>query len=475
MTATGEVEAMDAAKIVWADSIFVRFRRAPATLDADSTSTSESTDSPASALDDADIEFFTAEGAVQVVLDEGGRVFADRVVGDNTTHSMTLVGQPVKVIYDTVVFERDTEVVITEDRGVYRLDGPGRATVFPNSVQPEGRERIEPPVVNIAPEIEAEWTETMIYDSAANDGGGSLDLRGGVDAKATPSRLEENSIKGDALIFEFEKVPQLASEPADDALGTAASGHDPLAVDNAKEDRRIRKLIARGAAELESRTWLDEWHGDKPRVFNVAGDHVEYDDNTGEAIVVGNGRLLIRDERVDPPADTAASNGEHRPFGRKGTSLFKWNEKLHMTRAPDGLHRVAINGDVEVLHKAVDGATATITCQELEATIQREPTVQREADRIQEAADPFSLGGSAEVRYLRAEQRVYIKTPTREIECGRFMFDADRQVAEIAAGAGGFASILTTGTGQTQRVERAIWDLAADAITIEQGSGVLSR
>ena len=49
------------------------------------------------------------------------------------------------------------------------------------------------------------WSDELTYDSTFNNNQGSLDLRGQVEANATPSPLEHNFIKAGGVILEFEK------------------------------------------------------------------------------------------------------------------------------------------------------------------------------------------------------------------------------------------------------------------------------
>ena len=178
-------------------------------------------------------------------------------------------------------------------------------------------------------------------------------------------------------------------------------------------------------------------HSDTPRVFNVAGQLIEYNDCTGEALVVGDGRLLVRDERPDAESVAGSPVAAERDiaFGRKGTTLFKWQQKLHMTRSVDLRYDVKITGDVSVQHKGLDRETATMTCGELQVELLRQPTnnTAESASSAGACSPAFDLGGSADLRYLRAENAVYIRTPGRDIDCGRFVLDYNTQVAELAA------------------------------------------
>lgn len=484
IAASGNVEAMDAEKTIWAQSVFVKLKPAaakPQAAEGAMPTSIEAAQQSGASLQNSDVEEFKAEGDVQLVLSNGVRLFADSMNGDSGSRQIELQGNPVQLVRDQLLFERDTRVIVTEQQpGLFHVAGPGKAMIFPKSIQTPGREKVGRPRIEEKPEMTASWTDELIYDTTFNNGQGSLDLRGQVDAQATPSPREHNFIKARAVTLEFEEI---ATEP-----GAADGGAKPQAAEEdglaglQQGDRSVRKLIARGDAELESRTWLNEDHGDTPRVFNLAGQLVEYDDRTGEALVVGDGRLLVRDERPTEP--TGASGGLDAPsaadrdtaFGRKGTTLFKWQQKLHMTRSVDQLYDILIHGDVSVQHKGLGGETATLTCGELQVELLREPTATSDESSAQPAsAAAFDLGGSADLRYLRAEKAVYIRTPTRDVDCGRFVLNYKTQIAELAAAPGGTVSILQRETGMTQQVEQAVWNLATDVITIERGASTIGR
>ena len=451
MTATGQVRAADPERTIWADVLVVEFReRRAAAAEPDEEGAYRD---PMGG--DAEVERMTAEGDVQVLLANGARAFAQKLIGDVPGETIELLGSNVVIAYDKMIIDRGRRVVLRRQTDTAHWDGPGQARFFSTPLETAAEGRIERPDVIGKPDVRARWNTSMLYDNTFNEGAGSIDLRGEVDAKSEPSPLERNTVNADALTLEFVNVPR--ADGGDE-------GHPPpagatLSPDNV--ERVLGRFIARGEAKLENRTWLTAEHLDKPRVFYIAGDHVEYDDQTGEALVVGAGELLIRDLTEDDAAGGSA------PFGPKGTTLFRWKKKLHMTRGLDDRFDIVLAGEVEALHQGLDDETATLSCDRLEATVVRPGATGKRG--------ALDLEGPAKLKRLRAWDGVFIRTQTRDVDCDEFDYNATTGLAQVRARPGRRVSILTRGTAHPIHAQHALWNMSNDRVTITRGSGTDSN
>ena len=451
MTATGQVRAADPERTIWADVLVVEFReRRAAAAEPDEEGAYRD---PMGG--DAEVERMTAEGDVQVLLANGARAFAQKLIGDVPGETIELLGSNVVIAYDKMIIDRGRRVVLRRQTDTAHWDGPGQARFFSTPLETAAEGRIERPDVIGEPDVRARWNTSMLYDNTFNEGAGSIDLRGEVDAKSEPSPLERNTVNADALTLEFVNVPR--ADGGDE-------GHPPpagatLSPDNV--ERVLGRFIARGEAKLENRTWLTAEHVDKPRVFYIAGEHVEYDDQTGEALVVGAGELLIRDLTEDDAAGGSA------PFGPKGTTLFRWKKKLHMTRGLDDRFDIVMAGEVEALHQGLDDETATLSCDRLEATVVRPGATGKRG--------ALDLEGPAKLKRLRAWDGVFIRTQTRDVDCDEFDYNATTGLAQVRARPGRRVSILTRGTAHPIHAQHALWNMSNDRVTITGGSGADSN
>ena len=72
---------------------------------------------------------------------------------------------------------------------------------------------------------------------------------------------------------------------------------------------------------------------------------------------------------------------------------------------------------------------------------------------------------------MRAEGDVFLRTPTRDVDCGEFVYDVATGVAELTARPGQLVTIHTRGTAMPWRLQRAIWDIHKDTLTAVQVAG----
>lgn len=433
MIATGDVEAIDEDQMIWSDSLRVSF------IEGDD--------------DKPQVDELLAERDVQVLLADGTRAFADRLIGDGVRETVELLGEDVTIISDSMVMDRGKRLVLNRSAGTAQSPGPGSLRIYDRPVMEQQRQRIPRPIIgpDRTPDLSADWSESMLYDSTTNDGAGSVDFRGDVDVLATPSPLERNTMTGESLTIVFQHVEK--DEPADDAVVTR---------EDATSGRDVRTLIGRQNAKVESQTFLQEDHEDDPTIFYIAGDYVEYDTLTDEALVAGAGELLIHD--ITPAGEGASDDTT--PFGAKGSTLMRWTRELRMSRRVDDIFDIVSRGDVSLQHRDLDGVISWMTAQRLDATVRR-----HEEAQARRGDGTLDMGGSADLLRVRGTGGVVIRTDQRTINCDSFDYDVPSGMARMAAEPGRVLSIETQGSTNVVTAAEAVWDMRRDSIRITRAAG----
>jgi hypothetical protein len=300
-----------------------------------------------------------------------------------------------------------------------------------------------------------ERSESAASDAAGEHRGGTLELHGDVYARSTQNPRELNTADAQHLTLELIEV---------------ASPESP-------DERRheLRRLIARGDAQLENRQWLEVDQSDLPRVFYIAGEQIDYDQISQTAFVDGAGELLIRDERPDP-SGRRESDSSSAGFGARGTTSFTWRQGLKLTPDVDELFDIVMEGDVHCVHRDLAGQMAQLWAQKLHATVQRTAGEQETGESAEERGTPsagaaIDLGGPMELRRLQASGGVMVRSPDRDVACDEFEYNPVTGIARASAEPGRTVSILTRGAGRPMRAESILWNMHKDTITILRGRG----
>lgn len=484
MIAEGAVEASDPGQTMWTDRLVVRFRPRV------------ETDAAAAAVEGAgfggdemgavEITRVDAVDGVQVRLEEGARVFADRLEGDGVARTLQLTGDDVMVLRSNVVADRLRDVRFDDSTRNVRGTGPGRFRYYDADVVPASRERIERPTPSSRTSLAATWTQAMRYDERANDGAGRLDLEGDVRVRSTPDAMTSDRL--DAREVSLDLANRVGGvRPA----GERAEG---LLADEGGKD--LKRLVARGDAVMESRTWKTAARRGDPRLFRVEGAHVEYLVATREALVDGAGGLLVHDpESSAKPEDRGPASTAG--FGIDGTSRFRWARRMTMNREVDDRYLVVMEREVEVLHAGLKPEdTLSLTADRLEVTIERPDDTPAGADAKVAAGDggqvegrdaeatskpnPLAsggveLGGPADLVRVRGIGRVFVRTPEHDVECSEFDYNVDTQIAMLRADPGRVVTVQSKGAATPIRAERVQWDLRTGRIRILGGEGAISR
>jgi hypothetical protein len=499
MIAMGGVAASDPDRqTVWSDHLEVAFKPVATTVRETGAaslplaSTAPDDAARADAKRRADVDTLTATGSVQILMADGARVFADRLVADGHGNKVVLLGEDILVASDRTVISKGKRLELTAQGDRVLWPGPGEFAYYTSAVvEANNRGRVSRPQVDLTAnprQMLATWQESMLYDALFDGGAGSIVIRGQVDAQSTPSPLELNVATGDEVTLVFASKTQSAGDsPEATVVQPSASAPDQSLFSMDQRSRQLREIIATGNATMESRTWLNADHSDKPRVFYLKGPHIRYNDQSLEAVVTGKGELLVRDERLETPATRPEATSQPAqpmvefvpvtrrkadlPFGGKGTTLFRWTGSLTMTRTQPGgtLYDIAMLDGVEVRHRALDQTISTMTGERLEATVDRSAgdTQQRDAG--------FDLGGSMDLRRIHAQGNVYVDSPTRDVDCDDFDYDYATGIARLAAAEGRVVTLITANNPHPVQAKLFIWNTIEDTVQAQKVSGSSGR
>jgi hypothetical protein len=445
MEAEGGIRLADANQKMWAESLLVTFTE----MTGERTDEPERRPTRPGEFADARVAVDTIEAAgdVQVRPAGGERVFADRLLANAAGETAELFGRRVVIVSEQFILDDCTHVLLERESGAYEVRGPGRFCTFTEPIElPDVDERIAPPAPPGDQSIDASWTDSAMYQEEREESG-SLELRGDVHVESRPNPLELNTADAEILILQF----------------TGSTG--------GKGDRELERLLARGEAKLENRSWLREDHSDRPRVFYIGGRHIDYNQQTLEAQVVGAGELLIRDERPDgaPTGEVTEPASSDDAFATKGTTLFRWQQSLQMTHEVDDLFNIEMNGNVECLHEGLAGRTTTLTGQRLIAGVLRQSA--GAPARAEQEAGSLNFGGRTEVQRLYGHGSLYIRTAERDVACDEFDYNTATGLATVSASPGRTVSILTRGAMRPYHAEHVLWNMREDRITITRGAG----
>ena len=455
MIAKGGVSARDPAQTLWTERLIVRFREVE-----DEPAGNRMALGGAEEMGAVEVHTVDATELVQVRLEEGARVFADRLEGDAANGTLQLTGEDVMVARANVIADRMREVRLDETSGTVRSPGPGRFRYFDDSVVPAVVERIERPDPPTRTSLAATWTEAMSYRQR-EDGAGTLDLDGKVRVRSTPDPRTQDRLDARSVRLDMKKRGEGGGRSEKTSRVLGGDG-----------DTTLEKLTAQGDAVLESREWADGTRTGEPRLFRVTGDFVEYEVETGEAMVEGPGGLLVHDPTPGREGANPARTAEA-GFGVDGTTRFRWKRRMTMTRQIDDRYLVVMDQAVEVLHAGLEREdTMTLTGDRLEVTLVRPEGA---ATKARPESAGVELGGPAEVLRVRGIGGVFVRTPEHDVECEEFDYNVDTGLAMLRAAPGRVVTIQSKSAQTPIRADRVQWDLRTGRLRILGGEGGVAR
>ena len=174
----------------------------------------------------------------------------------------------------------------------------------------------------------------------------------------------------------------------------------------------------------------------------------------------------IRDERLQTQSEDEGMDSSNR-FGASGTTSFNWSQQMQMLRVGEDLFEITMRESVEVRHLNIQGEKATMSTNQLLATIYRP----RNTGTTDDENVGLDMGGPAELVRVQAIGRVFLRTTTRDVECEHFDYDVKTGIAILKARPGSRVSVLMRGTAQPFKAEQIIWDMKKDTLRVFRAAG----
>ncbi len=433
---------------VWSDSAEAHFAPAPAPA-------------PGGAAGGVELSRFNATGSVQALLSRGGRIFADAISGVAAGGAIEVTGTDVLVVMDRWIIDGGRRISGREAEDSIHWAGPGRARLFEMTQEEPSQGPINRPAPGGTPDLAATWATSMHYSRDPD----TIRLQGDVRVMSTPSPIESGTVEADIVTLHLIAAPDGAAEG----------------------ETQVGRVIAEGAlqdgARLEHRSWDGPAKNRQPRLFYLESQRIEYDQRSGEALVPGPGKLLLRDPRPDA-GGAGDAGGEGGPWSR-GDTAFSWQRKLAMTRVGEGpLYEVDMDDGVEMRHLDLDRAVSTLTCRRITAVLERAGAGAAAPAPDAAGAVPDAAGavpgaalaaGSAELLSVHAEGTIFLRTPQRDVDADLFDYDLRTGIARIRALQGNVVTIFSAGQPEPVHVREATWNLRTDEFEIIRGRGAGAR
>lgn len=484
LLATGGVMAADRTQTIWASSLRLAFvDRAPRA----SRPARAAAEANPGAGDDAklkaavsDVSSIVAEGPVELLMPDGGRVYAERMEGDGIARSARLFGPDVMVIRGNLVLDQLAEVRVQEEPARVNALGAGRASAFTASVAPEGRARTGRPRISAVPQMQATWRESLAYADGAvkataqAPARGLLLLQGSVKVRASRDAREAEALDADEVQMELIGNPagrtRTAAAPPTGASRPAGPTQPKDATQAKDASQQVGKMRANGSVRLEARQWADAKRAGDPKLFRLNAPNIAYDAAEGSAFVDGAGTLLVH----DPPVTGAPVRPEdgRSPFSPDGTTRFAWKRSLALARRPDATSTITLEKEVVMEHLGAAAAgTGTVTADRMIATVHGvEGTAERKPEDV-----GMSLGGPAELTKVFADGHVVVRTAQLDIDAGEFELDVPSQVGAVRAVVGRLVTVMQRGETAPMRAHAFTWDLVKGTFRVEGARGTVGR
>ena len=469
LTTSGSVEATDVTQTIWCENLRAQFESVIGE-GSSKTSGKESTESDP-ALGPSEVTRVDADRGVQIQLKDGARVFADGMVAFPPLGRAELRGPGLAIVRAGVLIDGIQTLTVDDRHRTAESPSGGHARSWEEPiVAADLRGKIAMPASpESIPEMDATWQGEMRYtDLGAN--GANLHLSRDVKIRAQPRPEEFDALDAQSVRLEMDRRP---SEGGSLSASVAASSLTPSG-----GDVRPRRLVATGDARIENQVWPDATRTGEPRLFQLRGQTIDYDAATGEAFVPSAGSVLVNipegsshDSKAEQSRsrDLAVAGG-----GVEGISRFRWGSAMNLKRLVDGKYMMTMDQSVELVRAGPQKLdTLTLTCDRLEATLDRHS----DAPPITQTgpAQPFNLGGSAELQRVRGIGRCFVRTPEYDVECEEFDYNVVTQIAQLRARAGRLVNVLPKGQGTPLRAQAMTWDLESGRIQIRSGSGTLGQ
>ena len=425
--ASGDVKAISETQTLWSDTAEVLFKQLPGTESPDVATSSRSK-----------AETLLANGNVQILLGDGGRVFCHNVHANIPKDTATLSGN-VLIAQNQLLINKGETTKVTLDRksGKGKWHGPGQALFLhlPFDMKPDNRIPRPSSTTTIPNHItmRAVWSEAMLLDQSSSTEANAIDLIGNVIVRSRRTKHELSKMTGEFLRLEFN------------------AGNEP----NSDKDSKLDTVIIREYGTVERRLWDKSNPSARPIVYFLGGDDITFESGTLNTTVVGNGEMIIRDER------SSINELNQTPLAGRGITRFTWDERLRTTNISNNSYRMVMDGNVQMLHKSLDGTVGKLTSNQLEAITANASTAYSENSTDQALQE-------MDLNQIEAQGNVYIETDARSVECDIFDYNVQTGFAALEAIPHRTVAIRTTENPYPVRATKFIWNMdpSIDTITI---------
>ena len=464
LIAKGAVEATDVAQTLWCDSLRAEFESTEVSAPARTATSGDP------ALGPAEATRVDADHGVQIQLKDGARIFGEGMIAFPPTGRADLRGPGLSIFRGGVLIDGLESLAVDDRARTAQSPRGGRARSWSDPIfDPDLRGKLAAPELPTAkPEMDAQWKGEMTYTDRAA-GGAVLELSQTVKIRAQPRAEEFDALDAEHVHLELDRRPSADRSLASNATATALSPTGG--------EVRPRRLIATGDARIENQLWLDAARTGEPRLFQVRGQRIDYDAITGEASVPGAGSVLVNvpsgGARDTKAQQTRARDQTVAGGGVEGVSRFRWGAAMNLKHLVDQQFLMTMDQSVELVRAGPETSeTMTLTCDRLEATLERTATA---PDDSAEGSTAFNMGGSSELQRVRGIGRCFIRTPDYDVECEEFDYSVVTQIAQLRARPGRLVNVLPKGQGTPLRAAAMTWDMTTGRIQIRSGSGALGQ
>jgi hypothetical protein len=304
----------------------------------------------------------------------------------------------------------------------------------------------------------------IAWDSGLNFNGhdNAADVNGNVNVTTREPDGTQLHFSADRVLVAFADEPAVTKAAAreDDRAG-ADERQVQLDYFDVMRGKTWQRVTLDGSARVES--LLIGPDDSKLRRMSLLGPQVQYNLETGEALVPAKGQILLQDTLERPAGDDRNDQPNGRLLdGFRGATAIQWGEKLQFM--PDSKQAI-LSGGVTVVHQDPDRENANIRLESGRAVLQF-------AQAPIAAAHPPAANGngrlfdmsSLQLSSLRADGSVRVLLPQIAIDALEASYDASSQLL-TARGTERQPVQLLDPQGISQgSFEEVVWDARAEQI-----------
>lgn len=408
LLAKGDVHAQRPDLTLDAQSLDVELGDAPA--DADGTAA-------------AGVRRMEATGGVRVVVREPeATLTGERLAIDVDADQLELFGNedaPAEVIQPQATL-RGRHIVMHQTERAVLVNGPGDFEAQMNPDDPADR-------------LAVVWDQSLRYEDASN----LAQFTGNVKT-TTRDAVSRTMLTCEDLRLDLTQVND---------------GAPPSDADAANAAKRVRYATADGDVLFVAERFEASSPDTPTTMIRLEGPTMNFDGETQQVHVPGQGRMLLQDLRPAEADDASTASVAGVSFAGRGDSLFTWEKQLILDAARN---RVTMEQAVQMVHRpGSDGEMVHLNCQLLTADLQDAQGINVWSDAG--AADPG-------VESIEAHGMVQIAQGERTVVADHLAFTAAEREVVLWAEPGALVRVSQQGQPTPLTAQSFIWDLTTDRL-----------